>query len=78
MPTVLYHCAPRRAQRVPQPGPDRGMQRVLPVPRLLMQEVRAAQAYAHLGVIAETHDRSDGLTPPAAPALDEIGVLRHG
>ena len=76
-PMPGFRCHPRRTtchragpQCVANPGLRRRAQCVLAAARLLVQEVRAAEADRYLGMVAEMDDGGRCASLPAAPARD--------
>jgi hypothetical protein len=69
MPAVLHHQPPAPAQAIAQPTGDRWPQRILTLPGLLMQEMRAAQTDSDLGMTAQTHQLLSRILLAAAPTL---------
>ena len=61
-----------RPQAIACAGGRRGVGRVLPSPRLLVQVVGAAQAHADLRMVAQVHHAVGGLVRAAAPALEQL------
>ena len=75
MPAPLHDRPPRRPQTITHSRCGRRAQRVLTPPRLLIQELRAPQTHADLGMASEPNQLRLLIDRAAAPALERFSAI---